>query len=1452
MPYPLRIFFSSPSDVVVERRRAALVVEKLAKEYARFFQITPVLWESEPMLASGHFQDAVIPPSETDIVVLILWSRLGTPLPERTLRHEYRGIDGRVPVTGTEWEFENALQAQKAKGLPDLLAYRKTAKPRVEFGTEAEAVDLGRQYKLLNAFWDRYFVNQGEFRAAFWQFEDLSSFEQRLDSDLRRLIERRIAALRISSRTSAPTWLKGSPFRGLETYRFEHAPIFFGRSDATKTAVEHLVENADAGRPFLLILGASGSGKSSLAQAGVVPALHVRGVVRRVGEWRRAVMRPTQDPAGPFASLATALTASEALPELLKGRDAAALGRHLEASTADPSFPIAAAIGAREQSAYDQQLLARHERVMLVLVVDQLEELFTRGEITPERRKAFIACLEGLVGSGCVFVVATMRNDYWHRACELPRLVALAEGRGRFDLISAGSAEITEMIRRPAEAAGLSFETDPRTEIRLDAALAEEAAREPGALPLLSFLLDALYSKDVESNRSSVLTYESMRALGSLKGAIATRAEAAITALPAHVQATLPRVLRALVTVSRSGAEPTAREAPMAHFAENSEERRIVDALLDPQMRLLVAEADGDGARVRVRLAHEALITHWQRAKQQIAQDRDDLRTRAAVEEVEVEWRAAPASRKRFYLLRDPRLANAVDLLSRWGPELDSSTGNFIRASVRRGRLRHQLTAVAAIVFGFVAVVAFVAAEEAVRAERQAEAQRRVAQQTLIAATKTANSLIFDLAQRFRNAVGIPVEVVRDILQRAIALQEDLAASGQGTPELQLSAADALAENAQTLLVQGDSEGAHDAAQRATNILRSLLSQDPNNNQWQHDLSVGYERMGDSQLAMGRLREALDAYQEALKGRRQLAENVPDNAGFQRDLAVSYVKLGDALVVGSRFDGARTAYEQSLAIEKKATDLGLPGQSGQDWRHDLSISYERLGDLMAAQNRLDDALAAYRESLNIRHKLTIDEAGNSSWQRDLSVSYERVGDALATKGRQDDAAALFLDGLDFATHPIDIEDQTRTLASIASETGARPSADAEFDDAIAMYRKGLVIRQRLASSDKGNSQWQRDLLIMYTKLGDVLGAQQKYEDAFANYQMSLDIAEALANSGQGNVEWQRDEYVADERLGDILLKRGNFGGALAAFQRSLDLRRKRASADPDNDRWQRDLFIIQDKIGDLQLLEGSLNEAMASYQSSLDLRRPLVDKDSDPAQRDDLSVGYIKLGDGLLALGKRDDALASYSEGAAIARPAVGENDNNSHVLVFSLSRAANILLRLGRPAEAIGYLNDLSQITPNESSVYFDRGRAEIYSGNIPAANDDFAKASGLKPDNPYLLIWRHIGRQRANENDSGQLTGNSESLSHAKWPWPIVALFIGLSDPQTVREIAQSGGSPRARLGRNCETDFYVGTYFLAHNIKDDALKLFQSAATSCPQDFLEEAAAKLELARLGSKVQ
>jgi hypothetical protein len=564
----------------------------------------------------------------------------------------------------------------KQKGAPDLLTYRKTAPAKAEYSSSAEAEELGRQLQKLEGFWSRYFADRGEFRAAFSTFVDLDEFEQRLERDLRRLIERRAAGLRESAPTpSSPMWLKGSPFRGLQTYQFEHAPIFFGRSEATKTAVERLLANAETGRPFLLVLGASGAGKSSLAQAGILPALYVRGVVAGVGAWFRAVMRPGAHPAGLFASLAAALTAEHALPELLAGQSVANLANHLAVAAADPSFMILSALTARENAARDHGDLLKHEKAQLVLLVDQLEELFTMEGVTQDLRNRFVLCLQALMRSGRVFVIATMRSDYWHRAAEIPELVGLSDESGRFDLLPATQPEINEMIRRSAEAAGLTFETDPRSEIRLDASLAAEAASEPGTLPLLSFLLDSMYAADIEQAKGSTLTYATMRALGGLKGAIASRAEAALLALPLNVQNEFPKVLRALVR------GPTRRRAPMACFPEGSPDRTIIEALLSPDARLLIAEGDGEGAQVY--LAHEALITHWERAKKQIEDHADDFRTLEKVEEAEAEYRAAPPRHKRSYLLRDLKLTNAVDLVGRWSDMLSSEQKAFVDKSAK-------------------------------------------------------------------------------------------------------------------------------------------------------------------------------------------------------------------------------------------------------------------------------------------------------------------------------------------------------------------------------------------------------------------------------------------------------------------------------------------------------------------------------------------------------------------------------------------------------------------------------------------------------------------------------------------------------------------------------------------------------------------------------------------------
>ncbi len=732
MPKPLRIFISSPGDVSAERRRSALVVESLKKEFARFFDISAYLWEHEAMLATGHFQDVIAPPSQSDIVVLILWSRLGTPLPERSGTREYKGIDGRSPVTGTEWEYEDALAANRSKGAPDLLVYRSNREPQISLRDPGKKALAEGQWNALESFWSRYFQAGGVFLSAYHGFDDLEDFGDMLEAHLRQLIRSRIEKGRIEAGADVrATWMQ-SPFRGLSSYDFEHAPIFFGRGAAQLKAVEQVVRNANDGRAFLLVLGASGSGKSSLVRAGLLPNLFARGVADGAGLWRRVIFKPGDADGNLFGGLVRALTENRVkdgvgLPELLgPGVTAEQVEAALRRSLDDPSFVFAPAMGKVTHEARADGRIMGHESAKLALVLDQLEEIFTDPAISTEERNSFIRLIAALTKTGMVWVIGSMRSDFWHRAAASPELVALADGTGRMDLLPPSQAELAEMIRRPASAAGLTFEDHSETRIGLDAVIAEEASRDPGSLPLVSFVLDALYKADVEKGKGGVLTYCTYEALGGIRGAIATRAEEILSAQPADVQGALPSVLRALVTVDGDRDQnATARMTPLTAFPAGSPRRALVDAFLNPSARLLIA--DGDGGEARVRVAHEALINHWSRAREQINRDRRDLETRARLEEDEALWRAAPAAEKSARLLDGLTLEEGKDLVGKWADELPQSLKDYIAESLKAAdskrrrsfRIMTGIAAVMAVLAAGAAVLGFFAQQESDRAQEQ-------------------------------------------------------------------------------------------------------------------------------------------------------------------------------------------------------------------------------------------------------------------------------------------------------------------------------------------------------------------------------------------------------------------------------------------------------------------------------------------------------------------------------------------------------------------------------------------------------------------------------------------------------------------------------------------------------------------------------------------------------------
>jgi tetratricopeptide (TPR) repeat protein len=1447
----LRIFLSSPGDVSQERLRAHLVIQRLARDYARFFAIESYLWEYEPMLASKHFQDTIDPPGSFDILVLVLWSRLGTVLPEKTAVREYRGIDGRAPVTGTEWEFEEALKENRAhggRGPPDLLVYRRIGGAVAALDNAPERDEKIKQYEALEAFWRRWFKNDTQFLAGFAKYAALEEFDRRIEADIAKLIERRIKERSLNE--GAQLWLKGSPFRGLAPYDFTDACIFFGRDGEIRQGVTQLAEAADEGAALLLVTGPSAAGKSSFARAGLLPALVATKAVPKVGLWRRVVMRPGDAGGEPVLALARSLVAGdpvkgEGLVELAGQHTSAnELAAHLLAG-GDPGFLFTRTLRELAEAERVKLALLPHEEARLVLLVDQLEELFTRSEIGARQRVRFAEIVAALACSGVVWVIATMRSDLVYRLDELKDLGNLANHGARLTLTPPDTAQLLEIIRQTARAAGLAFDTDADSGLGLDAMLAREAAAEPGVLPLLSVMLDDLYGRDVATGASGgVLTVASYRALGGLRAAIGQRAERKLQSLEASDAAAaqaLPRVLRALVTAAATGDTPTTRPVPLATFADSSPDRRLVEALLAPEARLLTIEDRGRGSQLR--LAHEALIENWPRAKRIVVESSNFIRVRDDVEVQRRKWEAAKY-RREFLLARGLPLAEAEDLVAKFGDEMSSAALAFIKASRDRARRWQQVLSVAAISFGLVALVAVFAALEAIR-------ERQRAEQTLSAATITANSLVFNLAQRFRNAFGIPSAMVRDILQRAIELQQQLSNSGQLTAELQFSKADALAEYARTLLIQGDPDGALDQAKQAYVLMQSLLDKHPDNIEWRHDITVIDETIGDVLMTKGKSAEALVSYRQSLAMRQQLTAIAGDSTEQQRDLAVGYFKIGDALVAQNQLQGAFAAYQDGVAIIQRFVGVS---HAGQTWQRDLAVGHERLGAISVLAGKLEEGLADYRKSLDIRLSLVTDSEDDAAEQRDLSVSYERIGDVLVEQGRRADVASALRDSSDIRQRLVGggYPERTQDASVSADSNGNGLSADSKFEEAIAAYQKSLDIRKRLARTDEINTQWQRDLSSSLVKMGDVYKAQLKFEDASSAYDKSLAIGERLIRRSSDVIEWERDVYVIHERIGDLLFSEGRLDNALAAYQRSFAIRSRVITGDHDDAGLQRDFGIIYEKIGDVLLLLGRTREAFDSYRHSLEIRKRVADSDRGNIQwQRDLAAGYLKLGDALVAEGKREDAYASYRSGLAVAR---GESDGSESIVAsqrdlgFVTSRAGATLLNISRPAEALAYFNEWVLGMPNEALAYFDRARAELYADQAEQAINDLATAISLEPSYLYLYIWLHLARTRAGQHDEYEIASNAGKLSKPAWPWTLVELFLRSTNPDEVLDRARLSSSPQVRQQRLCEANFYVGEYNLEATKQLEALRLLKAAALNCPQGFIEQAAAKQELQRLG----
>ena len=1078
----LRVFLSSPGDVGDERRMALRVMERLQGEFAALLQLEPIVWEHEPVRATSTFQQQIPEPAKSDILICVLWSRLGTRLPQDFTRE-----DGTVYDSGTAYELETALAAFKNVGHPDILVYRKTAPPLFDVSNRDERELRSRQWDQLSDYLKHWFFNpDGSFKAGFSQFSRLDEFEDQLERHLRRLLEERLKEENIQiggAPQALPTWLKGSPFRGLAAFDVEHAEIFHGRTRAVAEAKDRLTRRAQAhkhedgtvepGTAFLLITGMSGSGKSSLSRAGLIPAITTPGAVEGIGLWRHAIFRPSEA-ADPLLAMVQRLYGRGALPELAQGDfTPESLADLLSRMPLQGLAPIRRALERAAERVQQQEGLTKPPAARLLILVDQLEELFTDERFSKEQREAFANALDALAKSGFVWVVATLRSDFYHRCQELPVLAGLKDGTGTYDLLPPQGPEIAQMIRNPARAAGLHFE-ESASEGGLDDVLQQGAARSPTSLPLLSFVLDELYAASGDTRR---LTFSAYQALGGLEGAIAKRADDVVNALPAPVQQALPALLRALITLDRDDGVATARSVLKTQAVHTPEAEALVRALVEA--RLLVTGGEGDSTVLRV--AHEALLTRWPRAREIITENREFLQARARLQTDADRW-LREGKNPEDLLPSGKRLVEAREVLLARRDELDPELSAYIDASVaaktvrdeakaaeaKRKLRRTQMAAAVGLIlavlagvgayFGFAGqaeaerqtVVAEQQAEAARAAEKVADEQRQVAEKETEAARvaeKEADEQR-QLAEKEAEAARA-AEAVAD-QQRQIAVQQQALAE-QREGEAQAALREVLRFQSKTLALESRRQTASGNA-----ILGELLALE------------GLPKAGEAAGSRPYVAEAEAALKVALAAQQGLVTY----SHYESIRSVAMSPDGKALMTASSDRTARV-WDLYEGVER----LILKGHSASV----VAVAFSPDMRLLATGS--EDGTARIWDGVNGKELLKLEGSEGTVWEVQFSPDGTKLLTYAADNIQRIFDTATGVELVRFAQHTGEIMHATfspdGTKVASASLDGFADIWDAATGELISQvggdYTNGIewvewdAAGERIITSDRGNA-----------------------------------------------------------------------------------------------------------------------------------------------------------------------------------------------------------------------------------------------------------------------------------------------------------------------------------------------------------------------------------------------
>lgn len=797
-------------------------------------------------------------------------------------------------------------------------------------------------------------------------------------------------------------WHDASPFLGLSAYSAAESKVFFGRNALTRELITRISTQFKQHRPFTLVMGPSGSGKSSLVHAGLLPRLldtkGTNGI--RAYDYVSIDVADINLAANGCTNLLNELAANM----LDWGNDEKGVFDGFSAqSLTDALQNQPDEIISHVKKWFSQTITDNNTTGVNVpypcfaIVIDRLEALLAHSSVNENEKQKIFTLLETLSESNAFLVLLVTRNDFYPLISTYAPLMKNKARGAHLDIAPPSLSELGQIIKLPAVAAGLEWEWDENSNASVDDIILADAAKEPNCLPLLQYTLQELYLQR-QGNTLRLATY---RKLGGIEGAIGYKAEALFAALPKGVQHAFNAVMPLLVNLTDEGANLTSKSARWDELNTEAE-RDFVKQMVDN--RLFVSYLNQGTASFRV--AHEAVLRKWDRVQQWITQHQSALSNKSSLTRQTRLWLADGKSSA--YLLTEGKpLINAVALNDMPHIRLSKEEQMLIKVSTQKAKQKKVFKGVTVALLACLTVLSFAAMLSSQQSQQLAERKR-------IEAENLMGFMIGDFADKLRSVKRM--DLLEGISEQALAYVEAAQEEDTGwfgttaqepSFELRFQHALSLQAMAEVRYYRDDANTAKKLYEQADKGLEALLSEQPNNFELLKAAGANAFWLGNIAFEAHNLNLASKQLKRYLTFSEKMLTREPDNDTALMEVSYATNSMGSVAFRQLEFAHALSYFESSLAYKQQI--LEKSGESisavtaianSHSW---IASTLMNLGNISDAIKTLENAevmlakqlLSAPRNATIIENLsfVKVNIAESSMFTYDVAKSVEKLKEA---------------------------------------------------------------------------------------------------------------------------------------------------------------------------------------------------------------------------------------------------------------------------------------------------------------------------------------------------------------------------------------------------------------------------------------------------------------------------